>query len=153
MNHVIHPPAYKPTELEHRAAYLKWCLQDIVWENLLFIDMCRRGMFDNHPSLKTDPKVLAEERLQELLGGLFPVEDKDGEPWERRFPFEKFKVAHEGYLAEAHCGDCVAVACACARCQTEDLYKVPFTATWDKYEGNALYHQYRQTIKKDKANV
>jgi hypothetical protein len=72
--HPIKPPPYKPTDQEHQIAYLKWCLERIVWDELLSIDMARRdpSITDIDPD---DPRHW-ETRFQYLLDKLFrPGED------------------------------------------------------------------------------
>ncbi len=137
VRHDFHPPAYVPSEIEHVAAYRLECLQYICWDSLLGINMARSGDWN---SVFSDPKKHAEDRLAELLADLFTNDPakKKLECWERLVDFDKFKAGMIEDLASEHCGDCTAVACACARCHAEDKYGLPNTVTWGKYEAGAI---------------
>jgi hypothetical protein len=152
MTDPIHPPPYVPTEQEHKLAYMKWMLERIVWDELLGIDMLRGDLLKKtvKPTVKQrlglDPQEW-EKRLQSLLDRLFRPEKEhapDADAWENLLRFEDFKAESTKDLAGYHCGDCVAVACACIRCHLEDLYEIPSTVTWNgKHEGWYLYREFR----------
>ena len=132
---IIRPPAYVPTEQEHKIAYLTYMLDYITCESLLSVWMSRNGQ------LKEE---YGKQELDSLLSGLFDNWDKSGnQPWECLRGYNDFKQQYVIDLAEAHCGDCVCVSCPCSRCWAEDRYKIPNTATWkDGHEGHRLFNEY-----------
>ena len=140
--HPIKPPPYKPSESEHRIAYLKWCLDRIVNDSLLGVDLARKGKLP----VTNDA---GERELSRLLKTLFEHEDADDrDSWEHLYDFEKFKKDHEEALADIHCGDCTAVARTCCRCLAEDLYEIQNTVSWKgKIEGWALLNEWREAKK------
>jgi hypothetical protein len=156
MSHPIQPPAYMPTEAEHEIAYLRWCLREICDNHLLHISMIDDGSFSG---LGSSGRSLAHERdavLKRLLKKLFsmPSENPDAETWDAFWPkaesgvsgLAAFKAKQELALADYHCGDCVAMACSCARCNTEELYRIPLTARWSKAEGSSLYADFFKNV-------
>jgi len=155
MNHPILPPPYKPSDAEHRSAYMKWCLTDICYNYLIRVSMIDDGSFlkmGGHSA-----RDLAHERegiIKMLLGRLFSS-DAD-EAWDGLWPaddggtggIEAFKRAYAADLSSPHNGDCVAVAGSCARCAAEDVYSLPSSVTWSgKSAGWQLYSEYIKLIK------
>jgi hypothetical protein len=122
------PPAYVPTEQEHKIAYLSWALDDVYYNDLLRINMYRTGKLTNS-SAEEPTKV---EAVLVSFDELFDKWRKSGnkEVWELFWPYEEFKTHHTEALADEHCGDCTCVPCPCSRCSAETLYNVPSTVTW-----------------------
>ena len=76
--------------------------------------------------------------------------DDDQEPWAAIAPrFDEFTTG----LAEAHTGDCTAVACPCLRCHAERLYRLPSTVSWNKHEGYRLWHRMNTLTERDRHGV
>ena len=144
--HPIHPPAPTLTEAEHKAAYYKYLLGDIVHEHLLTISMCRDEERRPGPMADIFTPKMAKDRLNELLDTLFTKKEGESpraEFWERIKTFDEFKASSLADLADNHGGDCTAVPCGCIRCHAEDLYDLPSTVTWvGKHEGSRLYHEW-----------
>lgn len=146
MSHPIHPPAYKATEQEHRIAWLKWCLDRLIWDRIYPVKLYRD---DGH--FKNPEK--AEQELARVLALLFDHHEgdtEDTEPYEKVWlphsRFDQFKKNQEESLADFHAGDCTAIAAACSRCHAEQLYGVPSTVTWNgKSEGWRLYNEWRDS--------
>ena len=158
-HHPIQPPAFKPTEEQHRIAYLNRLLKDIVYEDLFFFQMARepgyrKFMSEHRPYwAKDDPnwsvEKEVEDRFNNLLDRLFKHDDTDDlSAWERLIPYEDYKKSMEEDLASAHCGDCTAVAASCMRCHAEGHYGIPFTAVWMREGGKSagwrLLHEWRK---------
>lgn len=149
MSHPIHPPMHPVTEAEHKAAYYKWLLEDIVHDHLLTVSMCRDE--ERKPTSTYMTELFSpdkgKKRLDELLDVLFTKkagEDQNCEFWDRIKTFAEFKAGMEKDLADHHGGDCTAIACSCIRCWAEDLYDIPSTVTWNgKHEGSRLYHEWK----------
>ena len=142
MNHLIHPPMAVISEAQHKAAYYKYMLNEIVYNRLLPIKMCYEQQ--NEYFAKSFNPENGEKQFKELLSELFEksndpaFEEKDS--WEALQTYEEFKKQSLVDLADYHCGDCVYVACSCARCNIEDLYELESTSTWSSgHEGNKLY--------------
>ena len=153
MTNPVHPPPYKPTDTEHNAAYMRWCLQTICDDHLLTIRMLDEGCFSGQGSSERALSKERETRIKRLLDMLFAPRGREDneEAWDGLWTFDKngltglaaFKVCQEQNLAGAHCGDCVAVSGSCLRCIAEELYKVPSTVTWqNKSAGWHLYNKY-----------
>jgi hypothetical protein len=128
----LKPPAYVPTEQEHRIAYLKQVLETVVYDTLLPLHMGREGDI-----VALTPERRAEE-VEEWLGvidGWFKRWE-DGDPnktlWELVFPYDSFKARMISNLADRHGGDCIYAPSSCVRCYAEELYEILPTATWCK---------------------
>jgi hypothetical protein len=148
----IHPPAHIPTEQEHRIAYLTSCLNDIFYGDLMEINLFRTGKFLNVAKNASSITSQIEPALRHV-DKIFEKweEDGDKEIWENMIDYEKFKIDCLKYLSGYHCGDCTAVAASCMRCYAEDLYKIPYTANWNKQEGWSLLNKYQELLAKEKA--
>lgn len=133
-NSKFHPPGYIPTEQEHRIAYLTYQLQYIYYEYLLGINMVRTGKMKDDCRKDIDGTQSLVERELSYIDKMFAGWRDDGsnEVWEIRYPYEEFKKNHIEHLSEAHCGDCTCAPAPCLRCHAEELYKIPYTATWCK---------------------
>ena len=150
-HHPIHPPAPVLTEAEHKAAYYKWLLGEIVHEHLMTISMCREEEKSPGPLAHLFSPEVAKQRLNKLLDTLFTQKEgeaRDCEFWDRIKTFAEFKAGMLEELAGHHGGDCTAIACTCTRCWAEDLYDLPSTVTWDgKHEGHRLYSEWPGLVK------
>lgn len=143
----IHPPAYVPTEQEHRIAYLTFMLRDIVYDSLLSIHMIRTG------KMKESAARSIEGELKYFDDHLFDKWKDDGtkEAWECLRDYDEFKKNHTQDLAGKHCGDCTYCSAPCSRCQAEELYKIPSTVTWNGgHEGYKLLCEYDKENNNDK---
>lgn len=142
MNHPIHPPTPILTEIQHIAAYRKYLLEEIVWNDLFVIYLARK-----------DPQkwnsVDAEKELSKLLKKLFNDNHQDV-CYDGIESFENFKKTWgTEYISEAHGGDCTGLAGACIRCHAEDWYDLSSTVSWkDKAEGHKLMYEYDNLNKK-----
>lgn len=151
----IQPPPYKPTEQEHKIAYLTHMLDEICWSYLLSIKM-RKKDYDTYDLgkkyqrfggrfLNSKQEVLEDMmyELQDFFDRAFKEDAGENEPWENILPYEEFKQTWGGeYLAEPHQGDCIAFPAPCVRCHAEEKYGQN-SITWkDKYEGHRLATEY-----------
>ena len=154
---IVCPPAYKPTEQEHRIAYLEYILSIISYDYLLGIKMYKEDKI----SYKAGKKIESKEELEQIIKDRVDKfikhyfgkwEESDLEVWETFIDYDEFKKTWGGeYLEESHCGDCNAHPCPCTRCHAEDKYKQDSSATWkDKYEGHKIYNEYIKEIRNDK---
>jgi hypothetical protein len=151
MHHPIKPPGYKPTEQEHRIAYLTSCLNLIYYDVCMGINMVRTGKTKDDLRKDIDGTPSMMERDLQWMDKIFEKWEEPGngdkEVWEAQLDYDTFKRDQEGYLEEAHCGDCTSVAMTCMRCYSEGLYKIPYTATWGHHEGWKLLHEYNKLQK------
>jgi hypothetical protein len=88
----------------------------------------------------------AMESWAELLDNY----DKN-EWWEAADPKDHYKYLVDG-LSSTHIGDCTAHPATCIRCNSESLFKIPYSATWSKSEGHKMFNEYSKD-KKEKEKV
>lgn len=116
---------YIPSELEHKAAYRYFCLENIWYEDLLGV------MLDRDP--KTPKYKENIEDFLKKLDRLYQKWDEQGEQdkelWEinSHWSYEEFKKQMMENLNDQHCGDCVNIPMTCPKCYTESLYEIEST--------------------------
>lgn len=74
------------------------------------------------------------------------LEEDKYEDWDRIAP--NFRDHVLSSLSDMHSGDCTAVACSCMRCHAEGVFKVPYTANWDKGTGYRMEQEFNTLHKK-----
>lgn len=115
----FHPPAYIPTEQEHKIAYLKDSIEDFS-DTVLYLYNSDYDIFEH---LKNSAKIDMQRRIARYKKNYIPI-------WKSHIPYEEFKETHTQALNEEHCGDCTLQSASCSRCWSENLYEITSTATW-----------------------
>ena len=74
----------------------------------------------------------------------------EGDPWDAfAGHFDKY---HLDGIYSMHGGDCTAIACTCERCYAEQLFDLPWSASWrGKAEGHRIYSAYSRAVAAEKA--
>jgi hypothetical protein len=133
---ILQPPAFVPTEQEHRIAYLT-CVLNNVFDYLFEFNFYKK--IENKPDL-------AERALHRLINNTLGKAEKNDEKehdWEYLLDYEEFKTSWGGSLSEMHGGDCTFFSGPCVRCHAEAIYSLKNSATWkDGREGNSLHSEY-----------
>lgn len=166
---IVCPPAYQPTEQEHRIAYLEHVLETISYDYLLGIKMYKedleeykKGLGEKRKSYRAGKPIETAEDLEKVIqdeinsflkhyfGSWNDEGNGEKEAWEVFMDYDEFKRTWGGeYLAEHHCGDCTAVPCPCTRCHAEAKYKQD-SVTWNgKHEGSRLLSEYNALMRKE----
>ena len=119
----FHPPDYNPTEQETTTAYLRFCLEGVLYDAVLGVVMGYRK--------ERDRDISAQDL--KYLDGWYKKWEDDGEIkdlWEYMFSYDEFKKGFTNALQSEHNGDCVKACTKCFRCDAEKLYKLPSTVIW-----------------------
>lgn len=150
---LICPPAYVPNEIEILFRRYVYTFEESLWDSgmsafvFFEISMKKRGVpgfEDTYAEIFGDEIGRESKNFKARLG----MVGKKEEILNSFVPKDWFKKGYVEGLSDSHCGDCTAVACACMRCHSEDMFSVPETALWGKSAGYYLLNHRMNLNKK-----
>jgi hypothetical protein len=142
-------------EKDHKLAQARYAYETI-WEilhNFTLYVRRKEGLKEDSYWVNQSDEKITEYALNALKEVDDAWDEKDADEWWNEFiNLEHFNEYIKGALTEEHCGDCTAVPATCSRCYAETMYKLPYTAWWNKHLGHALTVTanagYREQLKK-----
>ena len=144
----INPPSPEVSEAEHELALARIAFEDTLWDIMFSMAnyiKFKEGMLneDDFWYKQGEEKIRLDalEAITEFEEGLKGDDDKD---WWHGYVWDNMKNHIRGCLTSPHAGDCTAFPSTCDRCYAEEKYRIPFTATFNKSQGNKLFHLYKQ---------
>lgn len=149
----LSPPAYQPSSEEIALAKARYVFENNIWEIFyylgLYIDFLE-GKSLSFPDTEENVKKRAKASINFWEKSLEKWDDNNN-IWDCFLSDEWFKAAYVDGLSDTHGGDCTAYAGSCMRCHAEQMFKIPYTANWDKHKGYKMYQAYIEDIKKKKS--
>ena len=148
------PPAPDLDEKDVTIAHARYAMNSLLWDYMY--DMILYLKYLDNPEDKEIEGWIkirdAEKTKKDAISSANVIWKKiqsqtdDQEDWDAISP--NFKRHVLSSLSDMHGGDCTAVACSCQRCHAEGVFKVPYTADWDKSQGYKMENEYFDLKKK-----
>jgi hypothetical protein len=148
------PPAANVDVKDITIAHARSAMNKLLWDYMY--DMIIYLKWLDNPEDKDiegwikirDPETTKRDAISmaKIVWNKMQSQTDDQEDWDIIDPsFQKYVVEA---LSDMHGGDCTAVACSCMRCHAEGVFKVPYTANWDKGTGYKMEQEFLNLKKK-----
>jgi len=150
---ILNPPAYQPTEHEIKLAKARYAMENNIWEmmhSLIQYHELNNGKEPSFPYTKEGIENEAKNAI-EKWNKIMNKWDNEDDVIEAFVNDEWFQKCYVSGLSEIHSGDCTAFPSSCQRCHSEELFRIPNSATWKgKHEGYRLWAEFSADIDKHK---
>ncbi len=142
---ILNPPAYQATENEIKLAKARYAMENNIWEMIHSLIQYHELKNGKEPSFPYTEKIIEDNAKGAIEKWNKAMNKWDGEDdiIEAFVNNEWFQMCYVSGLSEIHSGDCTAFPSSCQRCHSEELFRIPNTATWKgKHEGHRLWAEF-----------
>jgi len=161
---ILCPPTPELSDKDIRLARARYVVDNFIYDMMAMAEGLRllSETADTSETTLNDPasEEARQKKLRRIASAMEAAnrfEDQlskdvsdEGDPWDAfAGHFDKY---HLDGIYSMHGGDCTAIACTCERCYAEQLFDLPWSASWrGKAEGHRIYSAYSRAVAAEKA--